>query len=266
MDTWPIGCVLLALFVFGSCIGSFLSVCIERWPKEQSIVRPASYCPYCQKKIPWYLNIPILAWLFLRGKSACCGKQIPIRYFFSEVFIGVLAIVIYWLHKDLFWPYFSLLCLLWVAFWTDLDTLLIPDEISLLGIVMGILMSYFFPKLHTEHDSFQGMLASIQGVCWGIGGLVCFISFVEFFLKKEAMGFGDVKLIGCIGAFCGWEGCLFSILAGAVIGTLVVFTWGFIQWIVQKKPFVIRDKCVPFGPFLSSAIALYILLDQAFFK
>jgi len=266
MDVWPIGCVFFVLFVFGSCMGSFLSVCIERWPKEQSVVHPASYCPQCQKKIPWYLNIPILAWLFLRGKSACCGKQIPIRYFLSEIFIGLLAVAIYWSHKDLFLPYFSLLCLLWVAFWTDLDTMLIPDEITLLGIVMGVLMSYFFPKLHAEYNAFQGMLASIQGVCWGMGGLVCFISFVEFFLKKEAMGFGDVKLIGCIGAFCGWKGCLFSILVGAVIGTVVVFIGGGIQWIIQKKPFVIRDKCVPFGPFLSISIVLYILFNQPFFK
>ena len=91
-----------------------------------------------------------------------------------------------------------------------------------------------------------------------------FISFVEFFLKKEAMGFGDIKLVGCIGAFCGWKGCLFSILAGAVIGTLVVFTWGFIQWILQKKPLAIREKCVPFGPFLSIAVVFYIFFGWNF--
>lgn len=266
MNTLPIECNLLILFVFGSCIGSFLSVCIERWPKEQSIVQPASYCPYCQKKIPWYLNIPIFAWLFLRGKTACCGKKIPIRYFLSEIFIGLLAISVYFFHKNLFLPYFSLLCLLWVAFWTDVDTMLIPDEVTLLGIVIGILMSYFYPNLQGKHDAFQSMLVSLQGVCWGMGGLVCFISFVEFFLKKEAMGFGDVKLIGCIGAFCGWQGCLFSLFAGAIIGTFTVLCWGLFQIIIRKKKFIIRDKCIPFGPFLTIAVIIYVFFEKNFFE
>ena len=78
------------------------------------------------------------------------------------------------------------------------------------------------------------------------------------------MGFGDVKLVGCIGAFCGWQGCLFSILAGAVMGTIVVLACGIWQWIVNKHPLTIRNKCVPFGPFISIAVVFYIFIEKAF--
>ncbi len=266
MDTWSTSYSLLILFIVGSCIGSFLSVCIERWPKEQSVIKPASYCPHCKKKIPWYLNVPIFGWLLLKGKSFCCNKKIPIRYLFSEIFIGLCACIIYLFQKDLFLPYFILTCLLWIAFWTDIDTMLIPDEITLLGIILGILMSYLFPKLQGETNAFYGMLTSIKGICWGMGSLVCFISFVEFFLKKEAMGFGDIKLIGCIGAFCGWQGCLFSVFAGAIIGTITLFSWGFAKLIFYKKPFIIRNKCIPFGPFLAIATFLYLFSEKTFFE
>ena len=243
-----------------------MSVCAERLPKEQSIVRPGSHCPYCKEPIPWYLNIPVLGWLFLRGKSACCKKPIPFRYFLSEGLVGVVAVAFYLHNKEFFWPYFTLFCFLWVAFWTDFNDMIIPDEISLLGICMGVLLSFFYPKLHGEFENFSSMLTSLKSVCWSMGGLFLFISFVEFFLKKEAMGLGDVKLIGCIGAFLGWPGSLFSLFFGSIIGTVAMFLFYLFQKFINKKRISLHNQQIPFGPFLSLAAIFYIIYGFVMLK
>ena len=262
----PLGFVLLILFVFGCCIGSFLCVCAERLPQGKSIVYPGSHCPFCQKKIPWFLNIPVISWLYLKGKSACCQKKIPFRYFLSEVLTGIGAIVFYVHSKELFFPYFALFCFLWVAFLTDLSEMIIPDEISLLGICVGVLMSFFYPQMHACYENFEGMVTSLKSICLGMGGLFLFISFLEFFLKKEAMGFGDIKLIGCIGAFLGWEGCLFSLFFGSIIGSVVMLLFFVFQKAINKKTIQLRNKQIPFGPFLSFAAIFYILSRVSLIK
>ncbi len=259
MFSLPLGFILLILFVFGCCIGSFLCVCSERLPKGQSIIHPGSHCPYCKQSIPWFLNIPIFGWIFLKGKTACCKKSIPLRYLLSEIFVGIAAVVFYLNCKSLFWPHFVLFCFLWIAFWTDFTTMIIPDEVSLLGICIGILLSFFYPQMHGVYENFLGMVTSLKCTCLGIGGLFLFISFIEFFLKKEAMGLGDVKLIGCIGAFLGWEGCLFSLFVGSIIGTAYIFIFYLYQRSVNKNHVQLRQKQIPFGPFLSIATIFYIL-------
>ena len=262
----PLGFILMILFVFGCCIGSFLCVCAERLPKGESIVYPASHCPFCKKSIPWFLNIPVLGWLFLKGKTACCQKKIPFRYFLSEVLTGITAVVFYWHSKEYFWPNFSLFCFLWCAFLTDSTDMIIPDEISLLGICVGVLMSFFYPQMHNCYENFEGMVSSLKSVCLGMGGLFLFISFVEFFLKKEAMGLGDVKLIGCIGAFLGGEGCLFSLFFGSIIGTVGIIMFYVYQKTIKKKNISLRNKQIPFGPFLSLAAIFYIFYGIDFIK
>ncbi len=260
MANIPLSVLAIFIFVIGACVGSFLSVCIERWPKEESILHPGSHCPHCKKKIPWYFNFPIIGWLSLRGKTACCKKRIPFRYFVSEIVLGLMAVILLLRFERLFLPYFILFCLLWVAFWTDLDTCLIPDEITLLGITLGILISYFFPVLQEQDETFAGMMESAKAVCLSMGGLFAFISFAEYFLKREAMGLGDVKLMGCIGAFLGIKACLFSLFLGSIFGTLVLFAYKYAMAIFFKKRIILRNKCIPFGPFLSAGALVYFFV------
>ena len=251
---------------FGCCIGSFLCVCVERLPKGLSIVFPGSRCPHCKKAIPWYLNIPIISWLFLRGKSRCCQKPIPVEYFLSELGVGIMAGLLYYHSRALFIPYFTLFCLLWVAFFIDLKTMIIPDEISLLGIVFGILMCYFFPELQSKREAFYGFLGSLQATCTSMGGLFLFISITEFFLKKEAMGLGDVKLMGCIGAFLGNEACLFSLFFGAILGTVCVIFGHLFRKFYLKQRVTLKNKMIPFGPFLALATIVYLFFPQLMLK
>jgi len=267
MSHLPLGAQIIILFTFGICLGSFLNVCIDRWPKGESIIRPGSHCPYCKKPIPWYLNIPLLGWLFLRGKTACCSRPIPFRYFLSELGVGLGTVAIYLYSEPPipYIPYLILFCLLWVAFFTDIDTMLIPDEISLLGITLGILLSYIFPQLQYLENRFTAMMYSIEAACVSMGGLFCFISFVEFFLKKEAMGLGDVKLIGCIGAFLGVEGCLFSLFFGAILGSTSIISFKIYKRIFFKKQISLRNQRIPFGPFLAIAAFIYMFFPLTLF-
>lgn len=252
--------------VLGCCLGSFLCVCIERLPKNLSVVFPGSHCPHCGKTIPWYLNIPVFSWLFLRGKSKCCQKSIPVFYFLNEVCVGIMANLFYFHSQKFFIPYFTLFCFLWVAFFIDLKLLIIPDEISLLGLVVGILMGYFFPGLQGEYEAFYGLLESLKSACIGMGGLFLFISIAEFFLKKEAMGLGDVKLMGCIGAFLGGEACIFSLFFGAILGTFVVLSEHVFRKFYLKQKVTLKNKMIPFGPFLAVATVIYIFFPQLMLK
>ncbi len=258
MAVLPFVSQIVIMFVLGACIGSFLNVCIERWPKGESIVYPRSYCVHCHQPIPWYLNIPILGWLFLRGKSACCQKRIPLRYFLLEVGFSFVTIFVYLHFRSLFLPFLVLFCLLWVAFFTDIDTMTIPDEVTLLGISLGIVLSYFYPELQKQSESFQGLIYSVQSTFLGMGGLFAFLSFAEFFLKKEAMGLGDVKLMGCIGAFCGWQTCLQALFLAAILGCFCLLFYYSFSTFLLKKEIQLKNKQIPFGPFLSIATVICV--------
>lgn len=262
----PLAIQYFVTITFGCCIGSFLWVCVERLPKGLSIVFPGSRCPRCGKAIPWHLNIPVFSWLFLRGKSKCCQNNIPITYLLSELFTGLMAGLLYFHSYKFFIPYFTLFCLLWIAFFTDLKTLTIPDEISLLGIVVGILMCYLFPELQGKHEAFYGLLGSLKATCISMGGLFLFISIAEFFLKKEAMGLGDVKLMGCIGAFLGCEACIFSLFFGAILGTTCIFSDHLFRKFYLKQSTTLKNRMIPFGPFLALATLIYLFFPQLMLK
>lgn len=266
MFNLPLAVQCFIVVIFGCCIGSFLCVCIERLPKGMSVISPRSHCPHCKKIIPWYLNIPVISWLWLRGKSRCCKKTIPITYFLNELGVGLMAGLLYIHSFKLFVPYFVLFCLLWVAFFIDLKTMMIPDEISLLGIVFGVLMSCFFPGLQGEHVPFFGLVRSVEISCLSMGGLFLFISIAEFFLKKEAMGLGDVKLLGCIGAFLGSDACIFSLFFGAILGTAWVFLGYLFRKFYLKQHVKLRNKMIPFGPFLAFSTLLYLFFPHLMLK
>ena len=266
-------------FVVGACVGSFLNVVIYRVPKEESIVTPGSHCG-CGQPIKWHDNIPILSWLLLRGRARCCGRAFSFRYPFVELLTGVLFVVCWLKFSPLVavcgWIFLS--CLVAATF-IDLDHFIIPDVFTIgLGVV-GVLLSLVAPALHVTRtdvllvDSLRSGTASLLGLLVG-SGLVLWIALIaEVVLKKEAMGFGDVKFVGAIGAFCGWQGAVFAIFGGALVGTV----WFALAWAWQKisgkaspvappsenpegeaVPLAFGAQ-VPFGPMLAIAGALYFL-------
>ena len=225
------------VFVLGAMVGSFLNVCIYRIPAEKSIVTPGSHCA-CGKPIAWFDNLPILSWFILRGKARCCGRPYSFRYAFVEALTGGLFLAC-WL---LFPPAkaacgFVLVSALVAATFIDLDHFIIPDRFTIgLGIV-GVLLATFVPALHGHAPSNPPLLANIRsfgdaviGMLIGAGLVVWIAVLAEAALKKEAMGFGDVKLVGAIGAFTGWQGAMFSVFGGALVGT----GWVALAWLVQQ--------------------------------
>lgn len=269
----------LAALVFGACIGSFLNVVIYRVPAGKSIVTPGSRCS-CGARIAWYDNLPILSWFILRGKARCCGRAYAFRYAFVELLTALLFLAC-WLQ----FPPGKALCgmiflsLLIGATFIDLDHMIIPDSFTIGGGVLGVLLSLLVPALHGQDsglffvDSLRSVLTSTQGLLIGSGLLLWIALVAELLLKKEAMGFGDVKFIGMIGAFCGWQGAVFSLFGGALVGTV----WLVLAWLWQKltgktakvappaetpdgQPAALGFGVhVPFGPMLAIAGAIYFL-------
>lgn len=250
-------------FIFGCIIGSFLNVCIYRLPQGLSVIYPGSRCYYCKKKIPFYYNIPVLAWFLLRGKTACCQQPLPFRYPFVELLTGIFA----WLTGTYITlapvATFTLICLLLVAFYTDIDGLIIPDEITLGGIILGVLLSCKYPELQHVHNSFSAIETSLKNACIAMGALFLFGSFVEYFMKREALGLGDVKLLGCIGAFYGLDACCFAIFGGAIIGSTYFLLIAIYQFIRSKKMPQFLHQEIPFGPFISAATILYVFFSKS---
>ncbi|HWL16079.1 MAG TPA: prepilin peptidase [Opitutus sp.] len=266
-------------FVLGACIGSFLNVVIYRVPAGQSIVRPGSHCA-CGAPIAWSDNIPILSWFLLRGRARCCGRPYSFRYPFVELLTALLFLACW-----LLFPPAKALCgmvflsILIPATFIDLDHFIIPDAFTIGGAAAGLLLSLLVPALHDQHsgiyllDSLRAGVISLQGVLVGSGLVLWIALLAELLLKKEAMGFGDVKFVGAIGAFCGWQGAVFSVFGGALVGTL----WFIVALLWQKiagSPAPVASKAetpegeaaplgfgvhVPFGPMLAIAGAIHFL-------
>ncbi|MEO5804634.1 MAG: prepilin peptidase [Verrucomicrobiota bacterium] len=181
----------LVFFSFGCIVGSFLNVCIYRMPRNESVVSPPSHCPYCNYSIPWFLNIPLFTWLYLRGKCANCGAPISVRYFLVELLTGMVFLGC-WLR---FGEQSALLALAMcivmagflVATFIDLEHFIIPDEITIGGIVVGFICSFVVPELHHVRSVPKALLQSFLGIAVG-GGLVYLI------LRGGKLLFGRQKI------------------------------------------------------------------------
>ena len=181
----------LVFFVWGSIVGSFLNVCIYRLPLGQSIVSPPSHCPHCKYSIPWYLNIPLFTWAYLRGKCRNCGAPISIRYFLVELLTG-LAFVSCWLafgHASIWLAlvYAAFLSGLIVASFIDFEHFIIPDEITLGGIAAGFICSFLLPGLHGQKSVAGGVIQSALGTVIGAG-------IIYFILRMGKLLFGRQKV------------------------------------------------------------------------
>lgn len=249
------------LFVFGTCVGSFLNVCIYRIPMEQSVVRPPSHCFACDATIAWYDNIPLFSYLVLRGACRKCGASYPARYFLVELLTGILFLLV-WLryggsadgmHLDpripVYWVVVSGLIL---GTFVDFDYQIIPDRVSIGGMISGVFFSLLVPSLHSVDSWWQSGIASLTGLVIGFGLLLFVSKAGKAIFRQDAMGFGDVKLLGAIGAYMGYQAVFFVILvssfSGAVIGLILV--------LVKRKGLQSR---IPYGPYLALGAVLWIL-------
>lgn len=344
-------------FVFGTMVGSFLNVVIHRMPLGQSIVSPPSHCPHCKYSIPWYLNIPLFTWLYLGGRCKNCGAPISARYFFVELLTGVLFAAC-WIavgaqSAAVALIYCALLAGLVAATFIDFEHMIIPDEITIGGMVAGFFCSFFVPQMHGESTATAGMLKSVLGMIAGGGffylivrlGKLAFgrqrialadpaksgdarivfsesalhlpehdIPYEDIFyrrsdtvvlhaksvelidrcykdvsvrlallaktlrigdeeinpeeivhmeivadqitLPREAMGFGDVKFMGAIGAFLGWPAVFFSLFVSSFVGAFVGLT---LIALGMKD----RQSRIPYGPYLALAAAIWIFLPPS---
>ncbi len=242
--------LLFASFLLGAVIGSFLNVVIFRLPDPaSSIAFPPSHCPRCSTPIRWYDNIPMLSYLLLRGRCRACRQPISPRYPLVELCMACLSMALYARFGPglAFVCYFPFLAALLAIIFIDIDHQIIPDVISLPGIVLGFAGSFFNPLVSWQQ--------SALGILIG-GGLLYTIALAYMLLtRREGMGGGDIKLLAMIGAFLGWQSLLYVIFASSLIGSVV----GIAVMRIQGKGSRTR---IPFGPFLALAAMSYLFFQQ----
>ncbi|HEY1716910.1 MAG TPA: prepilin peptidase [Verrucomicrobiae bacterium] len=342
----------LTFFALGCIVGSFLNVCIYRMPLGLSVVTPPSHCPHCKYAIPFYFNIPLVTWLWLGGKCKNCGAKISARYFIVELLTGI-AFLGCWLAFGAKSPALAMVYSIFIAglicaTFIDFEHFIIPDEITLGGMVAGFAASFFLPSLHDANSVGAGMLRGLLGIVGGAGIVyailrlgkllfgrqklklppdtkivftetcvhlpgreilyeelfyrksdtivlqartvelidrgyenvtvrlspsslkigeeeinpdgVAFLEAVgaEIILPREAMGLGDVKFMGAIGAFIGWQGVIFSLAVSSFIGAAV----GVSLILMRKRAWSSR---MPYGPYIALAAVIWVFGGKKFF-
>ena len=243
------------VFAAGAIVGSFLNVCIYRMPRDLSIVLPRSFCPHCKAMIPWYENIPLLSYLLLRGKCFRCRRSISIRYFLVEFVTAVIAWLL-WQRYGLSAEFVAsaiFFAMIIVATMTDFETGLIPDEITITGMLLGLGLSVIGHGHFTQTYWYQKLLASGAGLLAG-GGILLLTGWLgKLVFRKDSMGGGDVKLLAMVGAFVGMTkvGLVFLL---APFPALPFALW---------QRFVKKEETIPFGPFLAFAGAFIFVEGDA---
>lgn len=276
----PRGLGALFAFLFGACIGSFVNVVAYRYPREISIAAPRSFCPQCDRPIPVWANIPILAYVGLRGRCLRCGASIPFRYFLTEIALAVAAAYLF-----LCFPLadaiarFALCAALYIVALIDYDWRVIPNLITFAGVPIGILCAWLLmPEV--------GLRSSLLGALGGAGFL--FLTGEAYLLvrRREGVGLGNVFLIGMVGAFLGWQGVLFTLFVGSICGAIggiaLALSGGIPAPSADRTPAAIAEVTgvrrgtaapedasaaplmrteIPFGPFLALAAAIFALFQ-----
>jgi leader peptidase (prepilin peptidase)/N-methyltransferase len=228
---------LLLAAIFGLIIGSFLNVCIYRLPRRESVTFPASRCTSCERRLSWYENVPVISWVLLRGRCRTCGTAVSVMYpaveiTTSAVFVG--ALVVYGL-TPLMVVRVAFACALIVLFAIDLRHRILPNVITLPGIVVGFVTSLFLPP---------GWVSSLIGIVLG-GGLPFAIAELYYRLRGvEGLGMGDVKMLAMIGAFLGWPAMLLSLILASISGSVIG-----LALIVSRRGGM--QAALPFGTFLA---------------
>lgn len=255
----PQSILIVFAFIFGSCLGSFLNVCIWRIPLGESVVIVPSHCPKCNHKIRWFDNVPVIGYLALGGKCRDCKAPISPRYIIMELLVGALFTIQAWMiwmsGSALYWV-FAVIIMLSVAVpcaFIDVEYRKLPDKLTYFGMIAGVLFGWIFPH-HPCKTHPEGLLWSLGGLLAGLIGLGLFAWITGKLLKKRTLGMGDVKYAGFMGALYGWPGLLVTLCAASVLATLFYI----IIRIGRKNSSA--DGMIPFGPYLGIAVYLYMLL------
>jgi leader peptidase (prepilin peptidase)/N-methyltransferase len=240
--------IAFLIFIIGACIGSFLNVCIVRLPHEKSVVVPPSHCVHCQKPIRWQDNIPVVSYILLGGRCRFCKEKISWRYPFVEL-VTAIAFALFYFHFGLtaaLAAYLVMLSGFIVAIFVDFEHRIIPDEVTVGGMVVGMIFSFLIPELH-GFPSQQGimphlksLLFSVLGVVIGGGSIYLMGLLGDFVFKKESMGGGDIKFMAMVGAFMGWQLALLTFFIAPFFGAV----YGIVEKIRTK------DSAIAYGPFL----------------
>lgn len=255
MSNLPPWFAYLVVGIFGACVGSFLNVCIYRLPLGRSVVAPRSHCPRCHKPLHWYDNIPLLSYVILQGECRHCKSRISPRYVIVELLTMVLSVGTYY-HFQSIAEYLIYFCFLVaplvVVTFIDLEHRLIPDIISIPGIVAGAMARLAFMK---EGTFTPVLIDIILGILVG-GGFLCIVGLgYEWLKKQEGLGGGDVKLACMLGAFFGWKAIIFILLLSSMLGSIV----GLFLIFVLKKGL---KYAMPFGPFIVAAAYIYLFWGE----
>lgn len=243
--------------IFGLLFGSFANVVIWRLPLGQSVVTPRSRCPKCSNMISWYDNIPVLSWLILKGRCRFCALKISIRYPFVEALMGTLFSLVVW-RFGFSWTSLEYLIFIFglvTVTFIDFDHMILPDEFTLSGVVIGLVGA----ALNPDRDFISAFLGVLVG-----GGLLWMVAYFYLAIRKqEGMGGGDIKLLAWIGALLGWQAIPFVVLVSSLVGSLVGI------WAARRSGRGMHSS-IPFGPYLALAAALYLFggseLGQLYFQ
>ncbi len=240
---------LVYLFIIGAVIGSFLNVCIYRIPKGESVSFPSSHCPVCKERIKWYDNIPIASYIVLGGKCRVCKSKISIQYPIIEVINGIFFLLVYlkFGFSLLSIKYFIFVSILLILSMIDLKSYFLPDSLTFTLIILGIILNFL--------SGFSLELSFLGASTYAFPFLIIY-GFGEYVFKKEALGFGDIKLASGIGAFLGYTGFYYLYL-----WFTVTFVLGsIISLILIGLKIKERKEQIPFAPYLSLAAIIMMLL------
>ena len=291
-----------SIFVFGLLFGSFLNVCIHRQPLGLSVVTPRSASPECKQPIAFYDNLPVLSWLILGGRCRHCKTPISPRYLLIELLTGLLFLGCYW-HFGLTLStlkYCTLAFLLLGLIFTDAETKLLPDKMTLPGLALGVIFSLLVPVDDLASRFLPGMLnlpfsgdisARLVSLIDSLLGAALGASFIygagAIYLRwrgTEGMGFGDVKLMAMVGAFLGMKLTIFTLFTASLAGSFFGVTTVFVVWLKRTHRFmmrlanaqaarrrgwqsaqvVFRNYQMPFGVFLGSMALIALFFGNQF--
>jgi leader peptidase (prepilin peptidase) / N-methyltransferase len=238
-------------FAIGGVVGSFLNVVIVRLPLGESLVHPRSHCPHCGHPIRGHDNVPLVSYVVLRGHCRDCGASISARYPLVELITACLSLALF--HRFGLGPeyavFFIFCCSMIVVFWIDVDYMIIPDAISINGMVIGLLAAVmgWLPEM--------GWKSSLAGLV--LGGAVLYLpaALYEKVRGVEGLGGGDIKLLAMMGAFLGPYGVIFVLFFGSLVGTLFALLGMVFKAVGSSSP-------IPFGPFLTTAAVTYLFVGE----
>jgi len=258
---------IITYALFGACFGSFLNVCVSRWPAGLSVVRPASRCPKCEREIRWHENVPVFGWLRLGGKCAGCALPISIEYPLVEITVALLwagsAFLAGWGLDALRLATFA--TIMFGITLTDAKHYVIPDGFTVFGFLFVLLTSVVAFFNGSTEQWFAPPIEAIYGACAGAGFIAIIGWLGEVALKKEAMGFGDATLMAVVGAAIGPTRAIVTVFMAAALGATaflcVVYPIAYARARKQGREF--EPPLVPFGVFLAPAAVVMLLAGHA---